>query len=103
MMLRLRCYCTRHGSRHYAHCIDLNLAVLRETVAECRLALGELIDDYLEHVIELGSPRHLRHRPSPCNRRLEYWKTRLFRPDMAWEEVYDMGAKAPGGGDVTRQ
>lgn len=71
-VLRLRCFYYRDGSKYVAECIDLDLAVERDTAAD---AVGELqvaMYGYLEAVFDGQSIKGLVPRPSPLSHRIRY-------------------------------
>jgi len=70
--LTLRNYMFKQGELYYAHCIDLDLGVLRPTREEAIGELHAMIESYLDEVIELGCPRHLLYRRSGLVHRLRY-------------------------------
>ena len=87
--LVFRCFCYRPSGRvSRAECIDLNLAVEKETADAVWHELQTAIGGYLNVALEDGDAGHLLSRPSPLGRRLLYrWfclQAALFRhrPDL---------------------
>lgn len=68
----LRCYAVKEREHYYGECIDLDIAVSRDSLAEAVDALNEAIEGHIQGIVERGWDGTLIPRPSPLRNRLRY-------------------------------
>ena len=74
--LVLRCYGYSSGKRLVAHCIDLDIAVQAENVAELKYKMEQAISSYLEAVLDTEDQKSipmLLQRQAPLGARMKYY------------------------------
>ena len=75
IQLVLRCYGYRSGKYLVGHCIDLDIAVQAENIAELKYKMEQAVSSYLETVIDTedqSSVPSLLLRQAPISARLKY-------------------------------
>jgi hypothetical protein len=71
--ITLRCYAyQRLDGKVFAECIDLDVAVIRNSIPEAKRELNHAIHGYLQTVVSQGWTNDLVPRPSPLTSRLRY-------------------------------
>lgn len=78
--MTLRCYVYKRGDHYLAECIDLDIAVVRDSVADARKELEAAVLGYVltvfegagEGALESGAVDDLIPRPSPWSHRAHY-------------------------------
>jgi hypothetical protein len=71
--ITLRCYAyQRLDGKIFAECIDLDIAVIRNSIPEAKRELNHAIHGYLQTVVSQGWINDFVPRPSPLISRLRY-------------------------------
>ncbi|MBI2095779.1 MAG: hypothetical protein HYT89_06390 [Candidatus Omnitrophica bacterium] len=73
----LRCYSRPEGNLYVGHCLELDLAVQGESLAEVRLKMEECLRSYLES-LDPQNVRDLFPRRAPLHVRLDYYRVCLL-------------------------